>query len=74
MFYPEWRMHDFFNIMTLQATAFISDARITTRAMTTEASTPAQISALFDNIAYDKCEFFILTVLFEFQNSLRKFL
>ncbi|KAG5680753.1 hypothetical protein PVAND_010240 [Polypedilum vanderplanki] len=54
MFYPEWRMQDFMNVMTLQATAFIADARITTRAMTTDAETPAQISALFDNIAYDK--------------------
>lgn len=56
MFYPEWRMMDFMNVLMVQATAFVSDARITTRAMTTEATTPAQIDSMFDNIAYSKCK------------------
>ncbi|KAL7036535.1 hypothetical protein ACKWTF_008841 [Chironomus riparius] len=51
---PEWRMQDFMNIQTVQGTAFISDARNTTRAMTSSATTPFEIGSLFDSIAYDK--------------------
>jgi aminopeptidase N len=56
MFHPDWRMYDFMTVLSKQATAFVVDGRNTTRAMTTDASTPAQIDALFDSIAYDKCE------------------
>lgn len=54
MFYPEWRMQHFMNVLTVQTPAMITDARTNTRAMTSNAETPAEISALFDNIAYDK--------------------
>lgn len=42
------------NIFTVQPYAFVTDSKLTTRAMTTDAETPAEISALFDDIAYDK--------------------
>jgi aminopeptidase N len=54
MFYPEWRMHHFMNIFAIQGNAFRVDARTSTRAMTTMGYTPAEVSALFDSIAYDK--------------------
>lgn len=53
-FYPEWRMQHFMNIFTVQRYAFVTDAKNSTRAMTTDAETPTEISALFDDIAYDK--------------------
>lgn len=56
MFQPTWRMHDFMNILSVQGAAFIADGRNTTRAMTSDGLTPAEISGLFDSIAYDKCE------------------
>ena len=56
MFQPDWRMIDFMNVLAVQTTAFRVDARATTRAMTTEATTPTEIGNLFDSIAYDKCE------------------
>lgn len=54
MFLPEWRMQDFMTVLTVQGPAMITDARVNTRAMTTDAETPTEISNLFDNIAYDK--------------------
>ena len=56
MWLPEWRMQDYMNILSVQGAAFIADARNTTRAMTSNGLTPAEISGLFDTIAYDKCE------------------
>lgn len=53
--YPDWRMKDFYNIRTLQG-AFRSDSRDAPRAMTPLQTllTPAQISAAFDYVVYDK--------------------
>jgi Peptidase family M1 domain len=51
------RFKDHFNIRKLQ-NAFRSDSLATTRPMTFDAKTPAEISARFDKIAYDKCSFF----------------
>jgi len=45
------------NILSVQGSAFIADARNTTRAMTSGALTTTEISGLFDTIAYDKCKF-----------------
>lgn len=56
MWLPEWRMLDFMNVLAVQSTAFRVDARATTRAMTKDANTVAEIGNLFDSIAYDKCE------------------
>jgi hypothetical protein len=56
MFRTDWRMMDFMNIFSMQGSAFIVDARITTRAMTTDALTIREIDNLFDTIAYDKCK------------------
>lgn len=51
---PNWRMPDFMNVLTVQGPAMVNDARVNTRPMTYDAETPAEISALFDNVAYDK--------------------
>lgn len=51
---PTWRMPDFMNVMTVQGPAMISDASVNTRPMTYDAETPAEISELFDNVAYSK--------------------
>lgn len=56
MWLPQWRMQDYMNILSVQGSAFIVDARNTTRAMTSDALTTTEISGLFDTIAYDKCE------------------
>ena len=56
MFRPEWRMNHYMNILSVQGSAFIADARNTTRAMTSDGLTPQEISNLFDTIAYDKCK------------------
>ena len=62
LYRPEWRMQDYMNIITVQNTAFITDARNTSRAMTSSASTPYEIGSMFDPIAYDKCEFRIFLI------------
>lgn len=51
-----WRLMDQFAIRNLQASAFVVDASIKTRALSSQVSakTPAQISSLFDDIAYKK--------------------
>lgn len=54
--FPELRMRDYFNVQKVQ-NALRVDALETTRAMLSNAETPAGISGLFDRIAYDKCEF-----------------
>jgi aminopeptidase N len=54
LFEPTWRMRDFMTVFTMQTPAMVVDARVNTRAMTTDAETPTEVSALFDNIAYDK--------------------
>lgn len=52
---PTWRLMEQFLIKSVQY-AFESDALETTRAMTTDAGSPAEITALFDRVAYDKCK------------------
>lgn len=54
--YPEWRMRDFFNVMTLQYYGFQRDVRETTLAMTTPTLTLEEISDAFSAVAYDKGE------------------
>lgn len=51
-----WRLMDQFVIKNLQASAFVVDATIKTRPLNPDVSvkTPAQISSLFDDIAYKK--------------------
>lgn len=51
--YPDWRMKDFFNMRALWS-AFNSDARVNTRAMTKPLLTPAEISGSFDYVVYAK--------------------
>lgn len=51
--YPDWNMKAFFNLRQVQR-AYRSDALQSTRAMTTELNTIAEISQSFDNIAYSK--------------------
>ena len=53
--YPKMRMQDYFNVQKLQ-NALKVDALETTRAILSDAETPAGISGLFDRIAYDKCK------------------
>lgn len=52
---PELRMKDYFNVQKLQ-NAMKSDSLESSRAMYSNAETPAEISGLFDRIAYDKCK------------------
>ena len=49
-------MSDLFNINVVHR-VFKTDSLDTTRPMTHNGETPAEIAALFDNIAYPKCEF-----------------
>ena len=53
--YPKMRWLDLFNVDQLRS-AFRSDSTEETRAMTTGAQTPSEISDLFDDIAYAKCK------------------
>nr|XP_012230690.1 PREDICTED: uncharacterized protein LOC105677005 [Linepithema humile] len=52
----DWRLMEQFAIKNLQASAFVVDASSKTRALhpKNSAKTPAQISSLFDDIAYKK--------------------
>lgn len=56
--YPEFRSIDFMIRDAVQY-SMVTDALDTTRAMTTDAQSPAQISSLFDDIAYEKCKSWI---------------
>jgi aminopeptidase N len=49
-------MQDFMNVLAMHERAFKHDALETTRAMTTDATTPEEVGELFDIVAYDKCE------------------
>ena len=52
---PEWRVSDLFSVDVLQR-VFKTDSLDSTRPMTYNgAQTPAEIAALFDNVAYPKC-------------------
>lgn len=53
--YPEFSSIDFMIRDAVQY-SLVTDALDTTRAMTTDAQSPAQISDLFDDIAYEKCK------------------
>lgn len=53
MLYPEWRVQDMFNLRTLQY-MMRGDAQEETKALTKPVLTPADISAAFDDIVYDK--------------------
>lgn len=53
---PTYRLMEQFVIKSLQY-AFESDALESTRAMSTDAGSPSEISALFDRVAYDKCKY-----------------
>jgi aminopeptidase N len=57
--YPEWNSRHFFNLQKLQ-NAFRFDSTDATRSMTFEVATLAEISASFDTIGYDKCEYFLI--------------
>lgn len=59
------QFHHLFNIKKTQ-NAFRSDALQSTRPMTYTTSTNAEISARFDRIAYDKCEFKFITMTINF--------
>lgn len=65
-FQPTWRMDHFMTAFTMHNTAFISDARDTTRAMTSDVLTLSEISNSFDRVAYEKSG----CVLRMFQNAL----
>lgn len=52
--YPNWRARHFFNMRKVHD-AFRYDSRNTTRPMTNDVLTTAQISNSFDTIAYAKC-------------------
>ncbi|XP_076397775.1 aminopeptidase N-like [Megachile rotundata] len=54
MWKPEWRLDETFVVDNTQGNAFIADAVKTVRAMNHDVSTPAEISKLFDSIAYQK--------------------
>jgi aminopeptidase N len=49
-------MMDFMNVISMHEPAFKVDAKNTTRAMFTNVLRPDEIGALFDTVAYDKCE------------------
>jgi aminopeptidase N len=51
--YPEWRLMELFVVDKLQ-NVFTSDSYAATRAMTYGVGSPAEVSAVFDNISYDK--------------------
>lgn len=58
--YPEMRFSDLWSIWVVQ-TVFAVDSADTTRPMTHYAESPRGISALFDRVAYPKCEYMWLT-------------
>jgi aminopeptidase N len=60
LIYPEWRLMELFVVDKLQ-NVFTSDSYATTRAMTYTVNSPAEVSAVFDNISYDKG---ILSIIF----------
>lgn len=50
---PKWDLMDQFVVKNLQY-AFANDGLSTTRPMNTDAGSPADVSALFDRVAYEK--------------------
>lgn len=58
--YPEFRSIDFMIRDAVQS-SLLTDALDTTRAMTADAQSPDEISDLFDDIAYEKCELIIMS-------------
>jgi len=59
---PDMRIRDYFNIQKLQNTLKMDAFDATSRPMTHYADTPAEISNLFDRVAYDKCEWNVLSL------------
>lgn len=55
MLFPEWKILDAFVFNVLQ-NVMLSDATPATRPMTHYAEAPRDVTNLFDNIAYSKCE------------------
>ncbi|XP_017767299.1 PREDICTED: aminopeptidase N-like [Eufriesea mexicana] len=51
---PEWRLNEVFVVDNTQGSAFVADADENVRPMNKEVTTPQEISALFDSIAYQK--------------------
>ncbi|XP_054003594.1 aminopeptidase N-like [Hylaeus anthracinus] len=51
---PSWRLMELYVVEALQGTAFITDAAKDTRPINQDVDSPAEISKLFDNIAYQK--------------------
>ncbi|XP_053976697.1 aminopeptidase N-like [Hylaeus volcanicus] len=49
-----WRLMELYAVEALQGTAFITDAAKDTRPINQDVDSPAEISKLFDNIAYQK--------------------
>lgn len=76
---PDWRLDEVFVVENTQGVAFVTDAGLNTRPMNQDATTPAEISKLFDNIAYQKSGAVIrmmshILTLQNFQNGLTEYL
>ncbi|XP_006618740.2 aminopeptidase N-like [Apis dorsata] len=76
---PDWRLDEVFVVDNTQGVAFVTDAGTNTRPMNQDATTPAEISKLFDNIAYQKSGAVIRMMshilgLENFQKGLREYL
>lgn len=52
---PTWRLAEQLVTANIQS-AMVTDSSATTRAMSTDAQSPSEISSLFDTIAYGKCK------------------
>lgn len=56
--FPEWKILDTLVFSNVQ-NAMISDATTSTRPMTYYVESPRAVSALFDNVAYAKCKYYL---------------